>query len=59
MGTTIVKVWGRDVEITVYQKSKSVWIAVGDHNGESIEVKGASEGAAAKLWRETATYRSN
>ena len=59
MGTMIVKVWGKDIEIKVYQKSKSVWIAVGSHNGEQIDVKGSSEGAAAKLWRATAEYRSN
>jgi hypothetical protein len=54
-----VFVWGKAVDITVHQKSKSVWIARGDHLGESIEVKSQSATSAAKLWAETAKYRSN
>lgn len=54
-----VLVWGKPVEITVFQKSKSVWIARGDHMGESYEVKSSSPGAAAKLWADTARYHSN
>src|SRR5260370_37800020 len=54
-----VKVWDKSCEITVYQKSKTVWIAVGDYMGQSIEVKGRSSSSAASLWRETARYRGN
>jgi hypothetical protein len=35
-----VQVWGKPHEISVYQKSKSVWIAVGTYMDEQIEVKG-------------------
>jgi hypothetical protein len=45
--------------ITVYQKSKSVWIAVGDYLGEHIEVKDRSRTSAAKAWADVAKYRGN
>ena len=54
-----VLVWGKPQEISVYQKSKSVWIAVGAYMGERVETKGASETAAVKHWREAARYRGN
>ena len=54
-----VKVWGRDIEITVYQKSKTVWIAVGEYMGQRFEVKGRSANSAANLWRDAATYKGN
>jgi hypothetical protein len=54
-----VKVWGEDVEVTVHQKSKSVWIARGDYMGEQIETKGQTSGAAVIRWREAAQYRGN
>ena len=41
-----VSVWGKEHKITVYQKSKSVWEAVGDYMG----VNGRTEGAAVKRW---------
>jgi hypothetical protein len=40
----IVQVWDKPHEISVYQKSKSVWIAVGEYMGERLETKGVSEG---------------
>ena len=45
-----VRVWDKLQEITVYQKSKSVWVAVGGYKGERIETKASSATAAAKLW---------
>lgn len=54
-----VRVWGELHKITVYHKSKSVWVAVGDYMGEQIEVEGSSASSAAKLWMETARYRGN
>jgi hypothetical protein len=54
-----VMVWGKPQTIRVEQKSKSVWIAVGDYMGESIAVEDRSEGAALKRWREAATYKGN
>ena len=54
-----VYVWDKPYKITVDQKSKSVWIARGDYEGQSIEGKGATMGAAVIRWREAATYRGN
>ena len=55
----LVKVWDKDCEITVYQKSKAVWIAVGEYMGERLEVKGSSQGTATIRWREAARYKGN
>jgi hypothetical protein len=44
--------------VTVYQKSKTVWAAVGDYMGERIEVEGSSANVTAK-WVETARCRDN
>jgi hypothetical protein len=52
-----VTVWNERCSVTVYQKSKSVWIAVGDYMGQRIESKGSSAGSALTAWKSTATYR--
>jgi hypothetical protein len=52
-----VKVWDEEQEITVYQKSKSVWVAYGVYMGKSIEVTARSDTSAINRWRETARYR--
>jgi hypothetical protein len=57
--TRTVSVWNEQWKITVYQKSKTVWIAVGPHKGEPIQVKGSSEGSAIAAWKEAARYRGN
>ena len=49
-----VNVWGKPHTVTVSQRSKSVWIAVGEYNGQHIETKGVSEASALKRWREAA-----
>jgi hypothetical protein len=54
-----VKVLDKPHTVTVYRKSKSVWIAVGEYAGEQIEVKGRSEGSAVGLWVDAARYRGN
>lgn len=54
-----VQVWGKSAQVTVYQKSKSVWIATGEYLGQHVQVQGRSAGSAAKLWAETARYRTN
>jgi hypothetical protein len=54
-----VRVWDELQEITVYQKSKTVWVAVGEYKGERIETKASSESAAAKHWEGAARYRGN
>jgi hypothetical protein len=56
---TSVMVWDKSCEITVYRKSKTVWIAVGDYLGEQIETKGSTQRAAAAQWREAARYKGN
>ena len=59
MAKHVVKVWEEPYEITVVQKSKSVWIAVGKYLGKTIEAQGRSESSAAAHWREAARYRGN
>lgn len=54
-----VKVWDQPYEISVRQKSKTVWIAVGEYRGERIESKGRTASQAATSWRETARYKGN
>jgi hypothetical protein len=54
-----VTVWGHRYPVSVYQKSKSVWVASGEYMGESISVQDRSAGTALKRWREAATYKGN
>jgi hypothetical protein len=44
--------------ISVHQKSKTVWVAVGDYMGERIEVEGSSANVTAK-WVEAARFSDN
>jgi hypothetical protein len=57
--TARVTVWGETITIAVYQKSKTVWIAVGEYKGKHHEVKRSTPGAAAKGWADAAKYHSN
>jgi hypothetical protein len=50
-----VLVRGKSHDVSVYQKSKSVWIAVGDYMGARITVQDRSESTALKRWQETAS----
>lgn len=59
MARHIVRVWDEQFEITVVQKAKSVWIAVGTYMEKTVEVQGRSEGSAAAHWHEAARYRGN
>lgn len=54
-----VEVWGKSCVVKVHQKSKSVWVANGDFNGEPITVQGSSWSAAVASWREAARYKGN
>ncbi len=54
-----VEVWGKSYTVTTYQKSKTVWIAVGEYMGKRIEVKDRSEATAIKWWREAARFKGN
>jgi hypothetical protein len=55
----VVKVWEKPIEITVYRKTKTVWIAIGEYMGERIETKGSSQSSAAAQWKEAARYKGN
>jgi hypothetical protein len=54
-----VAVWGELVEVEVYRRSKTVWIARGEFKGKYHEGKASRPGAAAKAWAEAARYHSN
>ena len=52
-------VWDKPHTITVYQKSKSVWEAVGEYMDQRISVTDRSESIAVKRWKEAARYKGN
>ena len=52
-----VYVWAIPHVITVHQKSKAVWVAVGDYRGGRIEAKGSSADAAANYWADAARFK--
>ena len=54
-----VAVWGHQVEVEVYHRSKTVWIASGEYKGKYYECKARTPGAAAKAWAEAARYHNN
>ncbi|MBB2964733.1 hypothetical protein [Methylobacterium sp. R2-1] len=54
-----VIVWQKPYMISTAQRSKSVWIASGDYEGQSIQTQDRTEGAAIKRWCEAARYRGN
>jgi hypothetical protein len=58
-GMRTVIVWGKPHTVTVAKRLKTVWVAFGDYNGESISVEDRTEGAALRRWREAATYKGN
>ena len=53
-----VHVWAIPHVISVYQKSKTVWVAIGDYMGERIEIEGSSANVTAK-WVEAARLRDS
>lgn len=59
MAEHVVTVWDKHYKVDVYQQSKSVWIAVGDYEGERVETKDRSQSTALKRWKEAARYRGN
>ena len=54
-----VEVWGKSYTVITRQKSKSVWIAVGEYMGKRIEVKDRSKSTAIKAWRDAARFKGN
>jgi hypothetical protein len=61
MGEREHKVWvgGESHSVTVFQKSKTAWEAVGDYMEETIRVQDRTAGAAIKRWRGVATYKEH
>lgn len=55
----VVKVWDEQIEISIVQKSKSVWVAYCEYMGKRIDVQGRSANTAAAKWRDAAKYRGN
>jgi hypothetical protein len=45
--------------VSVYRKSKTVWIARGDYVGKHIQARDQSESAALTRWRNAAEYKGN
>lgn len=56
-----IKPWENDepCEVTIVQKSKSVWIAVGTYMSKEVRVEGRTSNNAAAKWHAAAHYRSN
>jgi hypothetical protein len=54
-----VTIHGTPCTLLVYQRSKSVWIAVGFYMDERIETKGSRESAVINRWIEAAKFRGN
>jgi hypothetical protein len=46
----IVRVRNRVYFITISQKSKIAWVAVGEYTGTNIEAVGSSAAGAARRW---------
>jgi hypothetical protein len=54
-----VTVHGTPCTLIVYQRSKSVWIAVGYYMDERIETKHSRESIAIERWIEAAKFKGN
>jgi hypothetical protein len=57
MAVHTVEVEDRPHKITVHQKSKNLWIAIGEYMGERLAVQDQSEATAIKCWCEAARYK--
>ncbi len=51
-----VMVWGEPQTVTLYQESKTVWVAFGEYMGKKIDARGSSERWALKRWMDAARY---
>lgn len=54
-----VIVWDKPYDVSVHQRSKSVWVASGDYLGKPVSVTDRTRTSALKRWREAAQYRGN
>lgn len=59
MSTYKVRIWETDVEVSVYQRSKSVWVASCTYLGKSYEAQGRTATQAVGAVREKARYATN
>jgi hypothetical protein len=53
---TTVTVGGRQYDLMAHQRSRALWIARGEFNGQPLEGTGRSPSAAAHDWREKARH---
>lgn len=58
-GEHTMNVWGKPIDVSVHQSSKSVWVAVGYYMDQRIEVKARSVSSALAGWRKAAEYKGN
>ena len=54
-----VKVWGKLQEVTVWQRSKTVFVASGRYLNNPVEVTARTDGQAVKHWIEAARDRGS
>ena len=53
-----VAVRGRLLKISVYQKSKTVWVATGKYMEEDHQSEGPTANVTAKRWQQWATHKT-
>jgi hypothetical protein len=54
-----VMVGNRPYKITIYQKSRGLWLAAGQHMGKPVEVHERTHGAAIRQWIEVVRNKGN
>lgn len=57
MAVHTVNAYPETCQVHTYQRSKSVWIATGTFQGETLQQTGRSEGAALARWKDVAEWR--
>jgi hypothetical protein len=45
--------------INIYQRSKTVWVAMGNYRGRAFEVRGRAPRQTITLWKEATRYRGS
>ena len=58
-GEHTVSVWDRPYTVTLRQRKKFAWVAVGDYRGRRIEARDQTAGTALKRWQESAIYKGS
>lgn len=59
MSNVQVTIWDKVVEISVQQKSKTLWVASGEYLEQSFMFQGRSQSVAAKTWAEAVRDYAN